>query len=64
VHGAETIAAVIVEPMSGSAGVFAPPRIIWRAAAACDRHNILLIFDEVITGFGRLGAAFAANAMA
>jgi beta-alanine--pyruvate transaminase len=61
-HGAETIAAVIVEPMSGSAGVFAPPRdYLKRLRAACDRHGILLIFDEVITGFGRLGAAFAAE---
>jgi 4-aminobutyrate aminotransferase-like enzyme len=56
-HGAETIAAVIVEPMSGSAGVFAPPKdYLKRLRAACDRHNILLIFDEVITGFGRVGA--------
>ncbi|HVV64355.1 MAG TPA: aspartate aminotransferase family protein [Rhizomicrobium sp.] len=61
-HGAETIAAVIVEPMSGSAGVFAPPKdYLKRLRAACDRHNILLIFDEVITGFGRLGAGFAAE---
>src|ERR1700759_3426895 len=61
-HGAETIAAVIVEPMSGSAGVFAPPKdYLKRLRAACDRHNILLIFDEVITGFGRVGAAFAAE---
>jgi beta-alanine--pyruvate transaminase len=61
-HGAETIAAVIVEPMSGSAGVFAPPRdYLKRLRAACDRHGILLIFDEVITGFGRLGHAFAAE---
>jgi len=61
-HGAETIAAVIVEPMSGSAGVFAAPRdYLKRLRAACDRHGILLIFDEVITGFGRLGSAFAAE---
>jgi beta-alanine--pyruvate transaminase len=61
-HGAETIAAVIVEPMSGSAGVFAPPKdYLKRLRAACDRHNILLIFDEVITGFGRVGAAFGAE---
>ncbi|MBV8977232.1 MAG: aspartate aminotransferase family protein [Alphaproteobacteria bacterium] len=61
-HGAETIAAVIVEPVSGSAGVFAPPLgYLKRLRAACDRHGILLIFDEVITGFGRLGAAFAAE---
>jgi beta-alanine--pyruvate transaminase len=61
-HGAETIAAVIVEPMSGSAGVFAPPKdYLKRLRAACDRHGVLLIFDEVITGFGRLGAGFAAE---
>ncbi len=61
-HGAETIAAVIVEPMSGSAGVFAPPKdYLKRLRAACDRHGVLLIFDEVITGFGRLGHAFAAE---
>src|ERR1700742_3382858 len=61
-HGAETIAAVIVEPMVGSAGVFAPPKdYLKRLRAACDRQNILLIFDEVITGFGRVGAAFAAE---
>ncbi len=61
-HGAETIAAVIVEPMSGSAGVFAAPKgYLQRLRAACDRHGILLVFDEVITGFGRVGAAFAAE---
>ena len=61
-HGAETIAAVIVEPMAGSAGVFAPPKdYLKRLRGACDRHNILLIFDEVITGFGRVGAGFAAE---
>ena len=61
-HGAETIAAVIVEPMAGSAGVFAPPKdYLKRLRAICDRHGILLIFDEVITGFGRVGAAFAAE---
>jgi len=61
-HGAETIAAVIVEPMSGSAGVFAAPRdYLKRLRAACDRHGVLLIFDEVITGFGRMGASFAAE---
>jgi beta-alanine--pyruvate transaminase len=53
---------VIVEPMAGSAGVFAPPKdYLRRLRAACDRHGILLIFDEVITGFGRVGAAFAAE---
>ncbi|HEX3672783.1 MAG TPA: aspartate aminotransferase family protein [Rhizomicrobium sp.] len=61
-HGAETIAAVIVEPFAGSAGVFVPPRdYLKRLRAICDRHGILLIFDEVITGFGRLGHAFAAE---
>ncbi len=61
-HGAETIAAVIVEPFAGSAGVFAPPRdYLGRLRALCDRHGIVLIFDEVITGFGRVGHAFAAE---
>lgn len=61
-HGAETIAAVIAEPFAGSAGVFPPPKnYLKRLRALCDRHGILLIFDEVITGFGRLGTAFAAE---
>jgi beta-alanine--pyruvate transaminase len=61
-HGAETIAAVIVEPMAGSAGVFASPSdYLPRLRALCDAHGILLIFDEVITGFGRLGFGFAAE---
>ncbi len=61
-HGAETIAAVIVEPFAGSAGVFAPPQdYLKRLRTQCDKHGILLIFDEVITGFGRLGHAFAAE---
>jgi len=61
-HGAETIAAVIVEPFSGSAGVFpSPMNYLPRLRAICDRHGILLIFDEVITGFGRLGSAFASD---
>jgi beta-alanine--pyruvate transaminase len=60
--GGETIAAVIVEPMTGSGGVFATPsNYLPRLRAICDRHGILLIFDEVITGFGRLGCAFAAD---
>src|SRR5205814_4104623 len=60
-HGAETIAAVIVEPMAGSAGVFpTSAAYLKRLRAICDRHGILLIFDEVITAFGRLGHAFAA----
>lgn len=61
-HGAETIAAVIVEPVAGSTGVLVPPKgYLERLRAICDRHGILLIFDEVITGFGRLGAPFAAD---
>ncbi len=61
-HDASTIAAVIVEPVAGSTGVLVPPRgYLERLRAICDAHDILLIFDEVITGFGRLGAAFAAE---
>src|SRR5471030_3362204 len=61
-HDASTIAAVIVEPMAGSTGVIAPPHgYLQRLRAICDKHGILLIFDEVITGFGRLGHAFAAE---
>src|SRR5690348_16079261 len=61
-HDASTIAAVIVEPMSGSTGVLPPPKgYLQRLRAICDKHGILLIFDEVITGFGRLGTAFAAE---
>jgi beta-alanine--pyruvate transaminase len=61
-HDASTIAAVIVEPMAGSTGVLPPPKgYLERLRAICDRHGILLIFDEVITGFGRLGYAFAAE---
>lgn len=61
-HGADTIAAVIVEPFAGSAGVFAPPTdYLKRLRQLCDKHGILLIFDEVITGFGRVGLAFAAE---
>ena len=59
-HDASNIAAVIVEPMSGSAGVLVPPKgYLEKLRALCDQHGILLIFDEVITGFGRLGTAFA-----
>jgi beta-alanine--pyruvate transaminase len=61
-RGADTIAAVIVEPMAGSTGVLVPPKgYLTRLREICDRHGILLIFDEVITGFGRLGAPFAAD---
>ena len=61
-RGAETIAAVIVEPMAGSTGVLIPPKgYLARLREICDRHGILLIFDEVITGFGRLGTPFAAD---
>ena len=61
-HGAETIAAVMVEPLAGSTGVLVPPLgYLERLRAICDRHGILLIFDEVITGFGRLGTAFGAE---
>ena len=61
-HDASTIAAVIVEPMAGSTGVLpAPKGYLRRLRAICDKYGILLIFDEVITGFGRLGHAFAAE---
>ncbi len=61
-HGAETIAAVIVEPMAGSTGVLLPPKgYLERLREITKRHGILLIFDEVITGFGRLGSSFAAE---
>ena len=61
-HGAETIAAVIVEPMSGSTGVLVPPvGYLERLRELTAAHGILLIFDEVITGFGRLGSPFAAT---
>jgi len=61
-HDASTIAAVIVEPVAGSTGVLIPPKgYLERLRAICDKHGILLIFDEVITGFGRLGASFGAE---
>jgi beta-alanine--pyruvate transaminase len=61
-HDASTIAAVIVEPMAGSTGVLPPPKgYLKRLRELCDKHGILLIFDEVITGFGRLGHTFAAE---
>lgn len=61
-HDASTIAAVIVEPISGSGGVYPPPKgYLEKIASICKKHNLLLIFDEVITGFGRTGATFAAE---
>lgn len=61
-HGAENIAAVIVEPMSGSTGVLVPPvGYLERLREITAEHGILLIFDEVITGFGRIGSSFAAT---
>ncbi|WP_224006291.1 aspartate aminotransferase family protein [Cupriavidus pinatubonensis] len=61
-HDASNIAAVIVEPMSGSAGVIVPPQgYLQRLREICDQHGILLIFDEVITGFGRMGEATGAE---
>ncbi|MDU0958661.1 MAG: aspartate aminotransferase family protein [Bradyrhizobium sp.] len=59
-----TVAAVIVEPVAGAGGVLPPPQgYLQRLREICDRHGILLIFDEVVTGFGRLGAPFAAQAL-
>jgi beta-alanine--pyruvate transaminase len=61
-HGADTIAAVMVEPVAGSTGVLIPPLgYLDRLRALCSKHGILLIFDEVITGFGRLGTPFGAE---
>jgi len=63
-HDATNIAAVVIEPLAGSTGVIVPPRgYLQRLREICDRHGLLLIFDEVITGFGRLGAMFAAQAL-
>jgi beta-alanine--pyruvate transaminase len=61
-HGADTIAACIVEPIAGSTGILVPPKgYLKRLREICTKHGILLIFDEVITGFGRTGHAFAAQ---
>ncbi len=61
-HDASTIAAVIVEPVAGSTGVLVPPKgYLKRLREICTKHGILLIFDEVITGYGRLGTPFAAD---
>ena len=61
-HDASNIAAVIVEPVAGSTGVLIPPKgYLQRLRQICDKHGILLIFDEVITGFGRTGSAFASH---
>lgn len=61
-HGASNIAAVIVEPIACSTGVLVPPKgYLKRLREICDRHNLLLIFDEVITGFGRTGNMFAST---
>jgi len=63
-HDASTIAAVIVEPMQGSAGVIVPPvGYLERLREICTRHGILLIFDEVITGFGRMGGLFSQDVL-
>lgn len=62
-HGGDTIAACIVEPVAGSTGVLVPPKgYLQRLREVCDRHGILLILDEVITGFGRVGGNFAGHA--
>ncbi|WP_153072116.1 aminotransferase class III-fold pyridoxal phosphate-dependent enzyme, partial [Escherichia coli] len=61
-HDASTIAAVFVEPIAGSAGVILPaPGYLQRLRELCDQHGILLVFDEVITGFGRVGMPFASQ---
>ncbi len=63
-HGANNIAAVVVEPVAGSTGLLIPPLgYLQRLREICDRHGLLLIFDEVITGFGRFGDMFASQAL-
>ncbi|SFG89382.1 aminotransferase class III-fold pyridoxal phosphate-dependent enzyme [Pseudomonas sp. NFACC45] len=63
IHDPATVAAVIVEPVTGSGGVYAPPLgYLRKLRDICDLHGVLLIFDEVITGFGRVGESFAAQA--
>jgi beta-alanine--pyruvate transaminase len=63
-HDPSTIAAIIVEPVAGAGGVLPPPRgYLEHLRKVCDEHHILLIFDEVVTGFGRLGAPFAAQVL-
>jgi len=62
-YGAENIAAVFVEPIAGSTGVLVPPKdYLKRLRALCDQLGVLLVFDEVITGFGRTGRPFASQA--
>jgi beta-alanine--pyruvate transaminase len=64
-YGGHTIAACFVEPIAGSTGVLVPPKgYLGRLRDICDRHGILLVFDEVITGFGRTGRAFGADSFA
>jgi beta-alanine--pyruvate transaminase len=63
-HGPENVAALIIEPVVGSGGVWIPPQgYLQRLRQICTKHDVVLIFDEVITGFGRVGEAFAANRM-
>ena len=62
-YGGENIAACIVEPVAGSTGTLVPPKgYLQKLRTICDKHGILLIFDEVITGWGRMGEAFGSQA--